>query len=268
MWPPAATWRHRRARRRWRPPRRWPACAPAARRWPSRPSTPLAPATRNRAVPAAATLTGKRTSTRSLAGTLTRTPAGVAGSRLAVCSTTSTSIGASVWFCTTTGQLEAVADVGEARRRRADHQRQAGGDVRLGRAELLGAGGGDDHDPVARQVVRQVDVDGCVAGGVGGHRRQPTPRARRSWCARRSACSSRLWPWSAQRPLRCPRRRRRPRRRGARSRRWRARAGSLRRGLPIVALRSTAGRRTAAPGRRARPAPRPYVWRSMPGRSA
>ena len=46
---------------------------------------------------------GNRTSTRSFAGTVTRLPFPSVSSRLAVCIATSTVIGSSVWFCTTTG---------------------------------------------------------------------------------------------------------------------------------------------------------------------
>ena len=66
------------------------------------------------------------------------------------------------------GQLEAVAEVEEARCPRSDHQRELGGQVGLGAAELLGADCGDDHHAVPGEVVGERHVDGGVAVGVGG----------------------------------------------------------------------------------------------------
>ena len=83
---------------------------------------------------------GKRTSTRSLAGTVTRTPAGTSAPRLADSTTTSASSGASRVVLDDDRQLDAVAEVQEARCGRSDHQRQLGGDVGLAGAELLGTG--------------------------------------------------------------------------------------------------------------------------------
>ncbi|MBK9963285.1 MAG: hypothetical protein IPP06_18755 [Saprospiraceae bacterium] len=56
-----------------------------------------------RAVPAIAAAAGKRTSTRSLAGTVTRLPLPAVSVAFDARTATSTASGASVWFCTTTG---------------------------------------------------------------------------------------------------------------------------------------------------------------------
>ena len=61
------------------------------------------PLTRTRAVPAARTFIGKRTSMRSSAGTVTLRLTGPVASRFAVWITTSTLIGVFPRFCNTTG---------------------------------------------------------------------------------------------------------------------------------------------------------------------
>ena len=115
---------------------------------------------------------GKRTSTRSLAGTVTRLPAaplviGVGEDEVralrprrrhrAPCRSGS-------------GRRPAartVAEVEEARRRRPHHHRQARGDRRLALAELLGAVDRDRHHAIAREVVGQRHVDGDRSAGIG-----------------------------------------------------------------------------------------------------
>ena len=57
----------------------------------------------NRAVPGRAADAGKRTSTRSLAGTRTRRPSPSVSIAFVARTATSTVIASSVWFCTTTG---------------------------------------------------------------------------------------------------------------------------------------------------------------------
>jgi hypothetical protein len=65
--------------------------------------SPLTAVTRSAARPTSSAASGKRTSTRSAAGTVTRNPVAASAPRLADSTTTSASSGASVWFCTTTG---------------------------------------------------------------------------------------------------------------------------------------------------------------------
>ena len=75
------------------------------------------------------------------------------------------------------GQFEAVAVVGEARRRRPHGQRQAGGDVALRAAELVDTARGDHHHPVAGEVVGQGQLDtGRPVGGSGDRRLEQCQR--------------------------------------------------------------------------------------------
>ncbi len=64
---------------------------------------PPTPATRSAASSAAMVLIGKRTSTRSSAGTFTRLPAGPSRARFPAWTTTSTDTGTELWLWTTTG---------------------------------------------------------------------------------------------------------------------------------------------------------------------
>src|SRR5690606_18011836 len=75
------------------------------------------------------------------------------------------------------GQLEAVAEVEEARRGGAHHQRQAGGQGGLAAAEMAVAGHSHGHDAVAGQVVWELHshfsaalLVGVGGGGKGGQR--------------------------------------------------------------------------------------------------
>ena len=64
-------------------------------------------------------------------------------------------------------QLERVAVIREPWGRRPHRQRQAGGDVRLGTTEAIGATDRDHHHAVAGEVVGQRDIDGRGAVGTG-----------------------------------------------------------------------------------------------------
>ena len=116
--------------------------------------------------PADAAATGKRTSTRSLAGTVTRRPAPSVSSAF-VGAHGDVDVERRVGLVLhDDGQLEAVAEVEEARRRRPHHQRQPRRDRRLARRRTA-------CRPRPRRPSRD-SASGC---------RAPSPSPRRAPCA-------------------------------------------------------------------------------------
>ena len=102
---------------------------------------------------------GNRTSTRSFAGTVTSRPAPSVSAALVARTATLTVIGASVWFCTTTGSSNVSPKL---RNRGGDGRTISGSRAVIALSPLpncLLAGGRDRDDAVARQVVGHLDLD-------------------------------------------------------------------------------------------------------------